>query len=79
MQTHKISVVLNERLEQHRIGLPKQYCRTVHLQKKDKILLINNERYPYFFVLIPEMLYDRLPHLRQQIEAFIQRVGGETP
>ena len=75
MRRCKVSVVTNEEVEQHRIALPKHYCRTVHLQKGDKILLINNERHPYFFVLVPEILYNHMPYFREQIEEFLQKFG----
>lgn len=78
MRTRKVSVVFSEDREQYRITLPKRFCRNAHLQKRDKILLMNSEMCPYFFVLIPEILYNRMPHLREQIEEFLQQIGGET-
>ena len=76
MRTHKVSVVFNSSRKQYRIALPRHYCKVAHIQKKDKILLISNETYPYFFVLVPEILYDRMPYFRERIEEFLGNFGN---
>lgn len=78
MKYRKAKIVMQDGYEQYRITLPKEYCRKSNIVKGDSMLLLNNEDFPIFLIVIPEIFFNQMPYLKEKIENFLNTIGGET-